>query len=220
MRLLFVALLLIGFATSSCEKYRLKQPAYLGFGWNFFEQQSGDHVAVVTGGFFYLNEFKVTGTRAAGPPVEIVQSLPVAKTSFTAGGDLGLSMDIPVGDYTEFNVDLTVIDEAHPCLVINGYYDEGEVSVPFRVEWDADKVLSFASENAFQLKKKKNYNVTIGVNVQQLFSTITQDEWAKASITLEQPGGSMIIIRENNNNKLFEEINQNLGAAMKIEVSQ
>lgn len=219
MRLLFVALLLLVLTNTSCEKYRLKQPAYLGFGWDFFDQQPGEHKAVVTGGYFYLSEFKVAGVRVSGPPVEISQSLPVGKTSFTAGGDLGLTMDIPVGDYTEFTVDLTVIDATTPCLVINGIYDNGADEVPFRVEWNADRVLSFTSDNAFSLKKKKDYHVTVGVNVQQLFSTITAEEWAKASSTLE-PGGSMIIIRANSNDKLFQEINQNLGGALQIEVSQ
>lgn len=219
MRLLFVALLLLVITGTSCEKYRLKQPAYLGFGWNFFEQQTGEYHPVVTGGYFYLSEFQVTGTRAEGPAVDIVQSLPVGKTSFSAGGDLGLNMDIPVGDYTEFKVDLTVVHAANPCLVINGVYDTGGDTVPFRVEWNADKVLSFMAENPFELKKKKDYHVTIGVNVQQLFTTITADEWSKASTTLE-PGGPMIIIRPNTNEKLFQEINQNLTGALKIEVSQ
>ena len=219
MRLLFVALLLLVFTNSSCEKYRLKQPAYLGFGWDFFDQQAGEHKAVITGGYFYLSEFKVSGVREAGPPVDISQSLPIAKTSFTAGGDLGLTMDIPVGDYSEFVVDLTVVDETNPCLVINGVYDNGPDNVPFRIEWNADKVLSFSSDIPFALKKKKDYQVTIGLNVQQLFSTITHDEWTKASSTLE-PGGSMIIIRENSNEKLFQEINQNIGGALQIVVNQ
>lgn len=219
MRLLFVALLLVGIVGSSCEKYRLKQPAYLGFGWNFFDQQSGDHKAVVTGGFFYLNEFKVSGTRQEGPPVDIVQSLPVGKTTFSSGGDLGLTMDIPVGDYTEFHVDLSVIDEEQPCLVLYGEYDKGEITVPFRVEWKQSSILTFVSEIPFELKKKKDYKVTIGVNVQQLFSTLTQEDWQKASTTLE-PGGPMIIIRFNNNNHMFQEIDHNLATALKIEVSQ
>jgi hypothetical protein len=220
MRLAFVALLLVGIIGSSCEKHRLKQPAYLGFGWNFFEQESGDHKPVVTGGFFYLSQFNVSGTRQEGPPVDIAQALPLVKTSFSASGDLGLSMDIPVGDYTQFQVDLTVTDESNPCLVLTGNFDTGESTVPFRVEWGADKLLSFTSDVPFSLSKKEDYKVTIGINTQMLFSGISTQDWMSAPTTLEPNVGMMIIIRENQNQKLFDEIEEKLKDALVIKVSE
>jgi len=173
MRLLFFVLLTVALGTTSCKKNKLKQPSYLNFKWEFFEQQSGTFQPVVTGGYFYLNQFRVTGTRVEGPSVDILQALPVGKTTFSAGGSLGLSMDVPVGEYTQFSVELGVVNEVQPCLVLNGEYNNGVNVIPFRIEWETDELLSFVPNATFTLEKKKNYDVTIGVDVQKLFQTIS-----------------------------------------------
>lgn len=218
MRLLFSLLLLVALGLSSCKKYKLKQPAYLNFKWEFFEQQSGTFHPVISGGYFYLNQFRVTGTRVEGPAVDIVQSLPVAKTSFSAGGSLGLSMDIPVGDYNQFAVELGVVNEVQPCMVLNGEYNNGASIIPFRIEWETDEMLSFVPEAAFSLSKKKSYNVTIGVDVQKLFQTISISDWEDANITPEPT--NMIVISENFNHKLFTEINDQLASCLTLKVSE
>ncbi|MDH4472184.1 MAG: hypothetical protein QE487_06225 [Fluviicola sp.] len=218
MRLLFSLLLLVALGLSSCKKYKLKQPAYLNFKWEFFEQQSGTFQPVVTGGYFYLNQFRVTGTRVEGPAVDIVQSLPVGKTSFSAGGSLGLSMDIPVGEYNQFTVELGVVNEVQPCMVLNGEYNNGASNIPFRIEWETDEILSFVPDAAFTLSKKKNYDVTIGVDVEKLFQSITINDWADANITPEPT--NTIVISENFNHKLFTEINEQLASALSLKVSE
>src|SRR3989338_2761598 len=195
MRLLFSLLLLVALGLSSCKKYKLKQPAYLNFKWEFFEQQSGTFHPVVTGGYFYLNQFRVTGTRVEGPPVDIVQALPAGKTSFSAGGSLGLSMDIPIGEY-----------------------NNGASIIPFRIEWGTDEILTFLPSAAFELKKKKNYDVTIGVDVEKLFQSITINDWADANITPEPT--STIVISENFNHKLFTEIKKQIAGALILKVSE
>ncbi|HLP55840.1 MAG TPA: hypothetical protein VK151_12475 [Fluviicola sp.] len=218
MRLLFSLLLLVALGASSCKKHKLKQPAYLNFKWEFFEQQSGTFHPVVTGGYFYLNQFRVTGTRVEGPPVDIIQALPAEKTSFSAGGNLGLSMDIPIGEYNEFRVELGVVNEIQPCIVLNGVYNTGASVIPFRVEWGTDEILTFFPQAAFELKKKKDYNVTIGVDVNKLFSTISVADWTDANITPEPE--DMIIISENFNHKLFSEIKEQIGGALILKVSE
>ncbi|ASS47457.1 MAG: hypothetical protein A3D31_16595 [Candidatus Fluviicola riflensis] len=218
MRLLFSLLLLVALGLSSCKKYKLKQPAYLNFKWEFFEQQSGTFHPVVTGGYFYLNQFRVTGTRVEGPPVDIVQALPAGKTSFSAGGSLGLSMDIPIGEYNQFSVELGVVNDMQPCIVLNGEYNNGASIIPFRIEWGTDEILTFLPSAAFELKKKKNYDVTIGVDVEKLFQSITINDWADANITPEPT--STIVISENFNHKLFTEIKKQIAGALILKVSE
>jgi len=218
MRLLFFVLLTVALGTTSCKKNKLKQPSYLNFKWEFFEQQSGTFQPVVTGGYFYLNQFRVTGTRVEGPSVDILQALPVGKTTFSAGGSLGLSMDVPVGEYTQFSVELGVVNEVQPCLVLNGEYNNGVNVIPFRIEWETDELLSFVPNATFTLEKKKNYDVTIGVDVQKLFQTISINDWADANITPEP--NETIIISENFNHKLFTELNVQLEGALTLKVSE
>lgn len=218
MRLLVLVVLVIGLGTASCEKYKLKQPAYLNFKWDFFNQTPGEHKAMVTEGYFYLNHFSVYGSREKGPEVQIDQGLPSGKTSFTAGGSLGLTMDIPIGDYNEFEVKLNVVDDAHPCLVIYGNYDMGFGDpIPFRVEWDAKMDLAFHPNANFTLEKKKNYNVVLGVDASKLFSEALAADWSEASVTIEEDGPT-IVIRENFNQKLFLDINQQLHESLTLKV--
>ncbi len=219
MRLLLFVVLILGLGFSSCKKYKLKQPAYLNFKWDFYQQDPGAFHAVVTSGYFYLDEFKVSGTRVEGPNVEILQSLPINKTTFTSGGSLGLSMDIPVGEYNEFEVELNVNDETQPCLMLFGNYNSGANLIPIRIEWESAMDLAFHPQVAFELKKKKDYIVTIGVDVQKLFSSISVNDWSEATITTENDVPT-IVIRENSNNKLFTDINLKLKEALVLKVAE
>jgi hypothetical protein len=208
MRLLVLTFILVGFGFSACKEYKLKQPAYLSFKWDFFNQIPGPHKAQITGGHFYLKGLKVTGTRAEGPPVEIEQDLPIMKTSFSGGGSLNLSMDVPVGDYNEFEVALRVTGESTlPCMVINGLYDNGSgnAPIPFRVEWSVPIDLKFHPQNPFTLKKKKSYTVTIGADVEQLFSQTTPGIWDEA-IQTQENGVWTIVVRQGHNNKIYEDL--------------
>jgi len=219
MRLLLFVVLILGLGSTSCEKHKLKQPAYLSFNWDFYNQEPNALKAVVTSGYFYLDEFKISGTRVEGPNVEIQQSLPINKTAFTAGGSLGLSMDIPVGKYNEFEVELNINDNTQPCLMLYGSYNNGTNLIPIRIEWVSAMDLVFRPDVDFELKKKKDYNVTIGVDVQKLFSAISLNDWSEATITTENDI-STIVIRENNNHKLFVGVNLKLKEALVLKVTE
>lgn len=209
MRLLLIIALVLGFGLSSCEKYRLKQPAYLDFKWDFFGELSAGNDVVITEGHFYLNRIKVYGAREKGPEVEMEQHLDVCKTVFTPGGSLGLSIDIPVGDYNEFEVQLDVTDSQAPSLMIAGIYSHGEIQIPFRVEWDADIDLKFRPTENFSLKKKKRYNMVVGVNIEKLLSEVSESDWHNAIVSVEN-GIPTIIIRENYNQKIYIDLNAKL----------
>lgn len=215
MRLLFLAVLLIGFSTSSCEKYKLKQPAYLHFKWNFFEQSTGEDKAVVEGGYFYLKDIKIHGEREKGPDVAIAQTLPLMKTSFSAGGDLYLSMDIPVGDYKEFELDMNVVDEFQPCLVLYGTYTDNGISHPFRVEWSSEMDLKFHPETPFSLEKKKDYDLTVGVNVQKL---LNEQNWSLGTMTNENGVHTYVIRSGGQNDKLFMDIDEDLQESLVLTI--
>jgi hypothetical protein len=219
MRLLILVVLLVGLGASSCEKYKLKQPAYLNFRWDFFGQQSGVQQPVITGGYFYLKSFKVFGSRAAGPDVEIEQELPLMKTIFSAGGNLGLTMDVPVGEYNEFNVSLKVVEEEVPCMVLTGYYDFGGGNlVPFKIEWGAGKDLNFHPETSFTLDKKENYKAIIGVNIEKLFSITLPVDWAEAQQTMENDVLTIVINKNHNNTKIFDDVDAKLEESLLLKV--
>jgi hypothetical protein len=224
MRKLFLLMLLVGLGASSCKKYKLKQPAYLNFSWNFFGQPSGEHKPVIANGYFYVDKVNVYGARVEGPEVDIEQVLPVVKTSFESQGDLHLSVDIPMGDYTEFEVKLNVVKEDQFSLVLSGEYDFGSSGaitgmVPFRIEWKKPKALSFRPDADFSLDKKEDYKVTIGVNVEKLFEGMDYHDWLLCHISLENGVSTIVCTEEGEyNQKMFGFVNNNLPDALILTV--
>jgi hypothetical protein len=219
MRILILMGLIVGLGFFSCKEYQLKQPAYLNFKWDFFGQASGPQQPVITGGYFYIKKVNVHGSREEGPQVDIEQELPIiAKTIFSSSGSLGVSMDVPVGDYTDFEVSLKVVEEAHPCMVLAGMYDFGNGNtIPFKIEWATGKDLAFHPNTGFTLKKKKSYNAIIGVDVQKLFGAVTTADWDSAIQTLE--GTQMtIVISKDSNPKILDSINNHIASALLLKI--
>lgn len=222
MRKLFLLILLVGLGASSCKKYKLKQPAYLHFKWNFFNQSAGEKKPVISDGYFYVDKVNVYGSRVEGPEVDIQQVLPVMKTSFEAEGDLNLSVDIPVGDYTEFEVKLNVVDDENFSLVLHGAYNFGSSGaitgvVPFRIEWKKPKVLSFRPDANFSLSKKEDYKVTIGVDVNKLFEGLDHHDWLMSYISNESGVSTIVCTEEGEyNQKILGFATNNLNDALTL----
>ncbi len=70
MRVLYLLLILVVLGTG-CEKYNLKQPAYLGLNWRFPSTCNSQGNYTINKGYFYSSEFVISGTREKGSPVEI-----------------------------------------------------------------------------------------------------------------------------------------------------
>lgn len=215
-----IAILVTGFLFLGCEKYRLKQPCYLSFKWNFYNDGQNSEEPVVLSGYFYPKKLDVHGERYEGPEVDIEQSLPPVKVSFVSQGDLHMNMDIPVGDYDRFNVKLSVDDATQPCLVINGTCVVNGNTLPFIVEWHSAIDLDFTTGSDFTLKKKKDYTMVIGIDVHRLMEGVTYEKWNGASVT-PLNGVPTVVIRggssgPNQNHVIFDQINENLEEALTL----
>ena len=171
MRALYLLLILVVVGTG-CEKYNLKQPAYLGVNWRFASTCNTQGNYTISNGFFYSKEFIVSGVREKGSPVEITKSLPeqLQKIQFSTQSDLGISLDVPMGDYTEFNLKAMMDKSNVPCLKLEGTYIKGNLTYPMRIEWTNLDDLNFKVQNPFFLKKKKDYKIYIGFDVNKLFN--------------------------------------------------
>lgn len=218
MKLVGVVILSVAFLLSSCEKYKLNQPAYLSFQWDFFNNSSSNEKATISSGSFYIDEFEVSGKRVKGSEIDIEQKFPVQNTSFTSKGSLGLSMDIPVGDYTEFSVELNVKDAGIPCMRLVGAYNDGSMVTPVLIEWNVPKSLIFKPANGFTLKKKEDYKITLGIDVNRLFSNVSTSQWEQASVTPEG-GIPTIVVRDNYNISIFNDIENQLNSALILTVN-
>lgn len=171
MRALYLLLILVVLG-SGCEKYNLKQPAYLNLNWRFASTSNAQGNYTITNGYFYSEEFIISGVREKGAPVEITKSLPegLQKIQFSTQNDLGISLDVPMGDYTEFNLKALMDKSNVPCLKLEGTYVKGNLTYPMRIEWSNLDDLTFKVQNPFFLKKKRDYKVYIGFDTNKLFN--------------------------------------------------
>ena len=217
MRYLGILLILILLGVSSCKKYKLNQPAYLNLNWSFSNNSQDLNKVVLTGGFFYLDQLSISGIRKEGPNVDVDQTLPVAQTQFTNSGSLGLSLDIPVGDYESFDVELSVNNNSIPSMVLYGTYYNGNEEIPVEIQWSIPKKLVFKASNGFTLKKKEDYTLTIGSDVNQLLSSVSASQWDLAAISNEN-GTPTLIIRENFNAAIYQDIEDRLLNSLELSI--
>jgi len=213
----FVWLSLCILLLSACEKYRLNQPAYLDFNWALSKPTSSSVKYNITGGSFYLNSFQVTGDRKKGDDVDITKEIPSSLFQFSTGGALGVSMDVPVGEYQEFALTLNVPKDDTPCMMLKGTFNTGADIIPMRVEWNDEKSLPFSPGNGFELKKKKNYKVVLAINIESLFSSVSANQWSTAPITMENEQPTLII-NEDTAPQLFNKIDAQLLNALYLTV--
>ena len=216
MRALYLLLVLVVLG-SGCERYNLKQPAYLNLNWKFASTNNSMGNVVVSKGFFYSKEFSVSGIREKGSPVEITKSLPVQKVQFSTQDDLYISLDVPMGNYTEFNLKALIDNSNNPSVRLEGTYYKGTLAHPMVIEWTDLDDLNFKVQNPFFLSKKKNYKVYIGFDVAKLFSTVPSVVWNNVDIT-NQPGGAQLFINKDKNPIIFNAITSQLPNALVLTV--
>lgn len=217
MRFFGFLMLVVSLAISSCQKYQLNQPAYLTFNWDFFQSTATQDQLIIESGSFYSDGFDISGTRTEGADVAINQDFPVQKITFKKNGSLGLSADIPVGTYTDFGLKVNVVNPTVPCIQLKGFYHKNEEWIPILIEWQSPTPLLFKPDNAFKLSKKEDYKVTLGIDVDALFSSVSHNQWEQASITNED-GVATIVIRENYNVSIYDDITEQLNNALKLKV--
>lgn len=219
MRVLYLLLILVVVGTG-CEKYNLKQPAYLGVNWRFHSTTNSQGNVMINKGFFYSKEFTVSGIREKGSAVEISQNLPVQKVQFSTQDDLGISLDVPMGDYTEFSLKTIIENTNNPCVRLEGFVYKGAEAIPLVIEWAHLDDLNFKILNPFSLEKKKNYRVYIGFDVNKLLSTISSSQWNQAPTSIEN-GISTIVIRGGIGQpsaQIFNEITEQIPNALVLTV--
>lgn len=211
----FLWLILIVFAFSSCKKYRLSQPAYLNFGWKYVNQDTSCR-AQITGMEFYLANFGVNGIRKEGDPIDMTKDFSDDLVSFNGEGVLGIGMDVPVGEYTSFNLTMNV-PKKNPGLVLKGTFRKDGETFPLRIEWTDSKSLVFKALSEFELKKKKTYDVTLNLDMEKLFEDISENKWNTVNPTNEN-GTSMVIINSANYPLIFGNIDASMAEAIYLTV--
>lgn len=211
--ILVVLPLLIGFF--GCEKYKLKQPTSLELNWEMVNNSQSNSVEF-TGGKINSDAFSVEGKRVEGEDVEIDQNFPESVISFGVNQGLGLNIDVPVGNYTEFKLKLDANSLNGYSFILNGIY-HGTDDIAVRIEWNTEQVLEFINNNSFELQKDKNYKCILELDNQSLLQDISSLQWQGATVTSENSIPTIVISKDFNSN-IFSEINERIPSSLRLSI--
>ena len=194
---------------TACEKYRLKQPAFIAFSWGYVNNSETNKINNIK---FYMTDFTVTGFRTKGDDVIMTKPVPEVQFSCTGNSSIGLGIDVPVGEYETFQLTMN-IPKKSPGLVLTGTHFNGTEDVAVRIEWTDEVSMDFLADKIFELKKKKNYQMELGIDVAKLFENISANNWTLAQIANEATGPTYVF-NVNQNQGLFAKINNSLKSAV------
>lgn len=220
MRRILLAFSVFLVVLSGCEKYNLKQPAYLHLNWKYFSQTSSQGGVEITEGYFNATSIHITGNRVKGSDVSINQDIGAQQVSFSSGGSLFVSIDVPMGDYTDFKASVKLNPSTSPIAKLKGKCVVQGQTVPLIVEFTNLNELIFRNIDAFSLQKKKDYQLYIGLDIQELFSSISTMQWDGLQVSNEN-GVSTVVIRANGqtpNAIVYNEIIEELESSLKLNV--
>lgn len=211
-------LLIVGLVLFGCEKYQLKQPTSLSINWKMTENSPELNQVELTDGKVFSEVFSVEGQRVKGDDVIIEQTFPTSIISFNSEQNLGLLIDVPVGNYTTFKVKLSAIENTDFAFEVNGIYHTSTENLPVHIVWNQDKMLEFINKNSFELTKTKTYNCFLELNRQLLFQDVSVIQWEQASITMENDVPTIVISKDFNTN-IFNDINDKLNNSLQLSVN-
>ncbi len=216
----FVCALGVGLALSSCKKWELKQPASLSMNWKFNNTSTSNNAVQINSGYFYASEFSLNGSREEGEDVSITKSIISTKFSFSESNYLNFNIDVPMGDYKNFDVGIKLDNsQSESPIRLYGSFTKDSVTYPVKIEWVKLDLLQFHAINAFSLIRKKSYNLYICMDVQKLLDNISSNFWMSASMSMEN-GVPTLIVNESTNANLYSKINTNLSSALTIQVEK
>lgn len=208
---------LLAFVFCGCKKWNLKQPSSLSINWRFNTTSTSQNKVVINSGYFYSGNFIISGERKEGDPILIEQTLPIQKILFKDYQSLGFSLDVPMGDYIQFDMQVKIDNSKSPALRLVGTVQRGEETLPLILEWFDCDHLTFSMLNSFFLKKKKNYDLYIGFDVRNLLDNISTNFWNNTQVTSEN-GVPTVVVNNVSHPNLFSKINQNLSKALILSI--
>lgn len=206
--------LLIGLI--GCEKYKLKQPTSLALSWKMVNNDNQSNSVELTGGKLNSDKFSVEGKRVEGEDVKIDQSFIASVISFNTNQALGLNVDVPIGNYTEFKLKLGANSLEGYSFKLSGIY-HGSDDIAVRIEWNTEQVLEFVNYNSFELEKDKNYSCILELDRQELLQDVSSIQWENAIVTLENSIPTIVISKDFNSN-IFSEINERVSSSLHLSI--
>lgn len=220
MRRILLVLTVLSMVLSGCEKYNLKQPAYLHLNWKYYSQTSSQGGVEISEGYFNATSIQMTGKRVKGSDVSIHQDIGAQQVTFTTGGTLYVSVDVPMGDYTEFTSTVKLNSTTSPVARLKGKCVVQGQTLPLLIEFTNINELIFKNIDAFALKKKQDYNLFIGLDVQEMLSSISTVQWDGVQVSNEN-GIPTVVLRASGstpNAIIYNEIVDELPESLKLSV--
>lgn len=194
---------------TACSKAKLNQPCTIQFKSDFISS-NGNNNDVYTG-TMSISRILFTGSRKKGANVEIEKELADLKAELTQNNLMGVDMNIPIGEYNEFDVKIRLSKTNSLTLRKNL---EPQVQLPVVIQISKDLDLSFKRyDKSEELEKDQTYGCILTWNFFKLFTGFNNQQWVNATSSMLD-GEEVILINETNNVNLYQLVLNNIDGSL------
>ncbi|MGV3631758.1 MAG: hypothetical protein ACO1O6_11165 [Bacteroidota bacterium] len=193
----------------SCTKYKYSKPCTISFKTEFV---SADPETDVKNMKLCADRITFSGERTKSVPVEIEKELNGATFQLKNQEALTLDMDIPVGIYENYTVKLRLCPD-NSFHFIRKDYNNFEKNIVINFDSDIDLVFNSGVISP-ELKKDKNYTVSLVFDIDAIFSGIDEEDLENAS-----NGSGAAVINENQSPELLQVIKNNLKKSVSVKIN-
>ncbi len=217
-KLLF--LLVIALTTlSACRRNQLKKPTDVSFRMDINRAQSQQGHLIFNSGFIIINDFSIEGTRKEGDPISFSRSFTNGlNINFNSNNTVeALDFDIPQGDYTEIEIELTTrYNNGNPNVEVKGTYTNTMgTSYPLIYQFKDDDNIALEAEaeggaSSIILDSKVPTSSLMLLDPVFWFATVSNNLFDSASL-VNVDGVPTILVNSNTNEDIYDIVVDRMG---------
>lgn len=228
MKKLYLILLIPVLIFSSCEEKELKLPASVTLKFDMENYSIAENIKAGQGFFidkayFIMNTLELDGIREQGDDYFFSRAFdtPVQAEMHTGNASEEITFDIPQGIYKKIELNLSLGDNEHPSLWLEGTFERGPFdNIPVLFQYTLKEEIGIRAENKngereIILRKDKPATATIKLNVPFMFQLMNIGQIRNAEL-YPMDGKDMVVINKDKNTEIFNLLATRLDKSVQV----
>ncbi|MCF8222604.1 MAG: hypothetical protein K9J25_05610 [Bacteroidales bacterium] len=228
MKKLFLVSFIFVLIFSSCEEKELKLPASVTLQFDMEDFSVEDNSKAGQGFFidrayFVMNTLELDGIREQGDDYFFSRAFntPVQAEMHTGNASEEITFDIPQGVYKKIELNLSLGDNEHPSIWLEGTFERGPFdNIPVLFQYTLKEEISVRAENRngerqIILKKDTPASATIKLNVPFMFQLLNAGQIRNAE-SYPVEGEDILIINKDKNTEIFNLLATRLDKSLQV----
>lgn len=181
--------------------------------------QDNQSLVSFSSGLISLKKIEVEGDRQGASSIDIESEWTETHFIYYPNEAWGPDMDIPVGNYTNIEVDFRFRGDNYPSWRLIGMTNYNQNEIPFIFETYNDLEIELESTSIPELVKNSDYKFRLQLNTNQLLSQLDQNEIDNATVS-QFNGNDAIVVSSSSNSTLYSKIMNQLYASLSFIITQ